>query len=44
VTSSDVSREDWNKVTLAHGKGRFVREKEKQKLEQGALETAMELE
>jgi len=36
------SRKDWNEVTLARGKGRLVREKEKQK--QDALETAMELE
>lgn len=38
------SRKDWNEVTLARGKGRLVREKEKQKLEQEALDTAMELE
>jgi hypothetical protein len=35
------SRKDWNEVTLARGKGRLVREKERQK---DALETAMELE
>ena len=34
------SRRDWNEVTLARGKGRLVREKQKQ----DALETAMELE
>lgn len=38
------SRKDWNEVTLARGKGRLVREKERQKLEQEALDTAMELE
>jgi hypothetical protein len=38
------SRKDWNEVTLARGKGRLVREKEKHKLEEEALETAMELE
>ena len=36
------SRKDWNEVTLARGKGRMVREREKEK--QGALETAVELE
>ena len=35
------SRKDWNEVTLARGKGRLVREKERQK---DVLETAMELE
>ncbi len=36
------SRKDWNEVTLARGKGRMVREREKQK--QDALETTVELE
>ncbi|KAH9034992.1 tRNA-guanine(15) transglycosylase-like protein [Lactarius pseudohatsudake] len=36
------SRKDWNEVTLARGRGRLVREREKQK--QDALETAVELE
>ncbi|KAH9167063.1 tRNA-guanine(15) transglycosylase-like protein [Lactarius sanguifluus] len=36
------SRKDWNEVTLARGRGRLLREKEKQK--QYALETAVELE
>ncbi|KAI9438255.1 tRNA-guanine(15) transglycosylase-like protein [Lactarius indigo] len=36
------SRKDWNEVTLARGKGRLVRERERHK--QDALETAVELE
>jgi queuine tRNA-ribosyltransferase len=36
------SRKDWNEVTLARGKGRLLREREKQP--QHALETTVELE